>query len=95
METTKLLAGETNILSHGSTQGNAMDMGVAANERAHQTAYTMKRLNFFKRFLVTLCRGMCKNRPFLVVFGSQIQLQTRYGQAGWCISKRTSNYIYC
>ena len=47
METTKLLAGETNILSHGSTHRLAMDMGVLPNDRGHQTAYTVKRLNFF------------------------------------------------
>ena len=34
-----------------------MDMGIGASERGHQTTYTARRLNFFKVFLVTWCRG--------------------------------------
>jgi hypothetical protein len=85
METTKLLGGETNILSHGSTHSNAMDMGLAANERGRQTTYSMRRMNFFTVILAIRCRGMCKNRPIFEVFGSRIQLQTCYGHGGWCI----------
>jgi hypothetical protein len=74
METTKLLGGETNILNHGSTQRNAMDMGVVANKRACQTAYTVKRLNFFKVILATWCRGQWGNRPIFEVLQPQNQL---------------------
>jgi hypothetical protein len=52
-------------MSHGSTQRNAMDMGQTANERARQTAYTVKRLSFFEVILGTLCRGKWGNRPIL------------------------------
>jgi hypothetical protein len=41
-------------------QRNAMDMGVAANERANQTAYDVKRLNFLKVIWATWCRGSGK-----------------------------------
>jgi hypothetical protein len=85
METTKLLAGETNILSHGSTHRQDRDMGPPANERARQTTYTVKRLNFSNVILVTLCKGKWGNRPIFGVFGSRIQLQTCYGHGGWCI----------
>jgi hypothetical protein len=34
-----------------------MDMGVAANERVRETAYTVRRLKFFKVILATWCRG--------------------------------------
>jgi hypothetical protein len=57
METTKLLAGETNIMSHGSTHRNAMDMVPAANERARQTVYSIRRWDFFKGFLGTSVQG--------------------------------------
>jgi hypothetical protein len=56
-ETTKLLAGKSHIMSHDATHSHARDMGPTAYERARQTAYTVKRLNFFKGFLVTFCRG--------------------------------------
>jgi hypothetical protein len=85
METTKLLAGETNILSHGSTHSNAMDMGVAANERGRQTTYSIRRWNFSKVILGIWCGGMCKNRPKSEVFGPRIQVQTSYGHGSWCI----------
>jgi len=39
--------GKSRILSHGSTQSNAMEMGVVANDRLQQTADTVKRLNRF------------------------------------------------
>jgi hypothetical protein len=53
-ETTKLQGGKSRILSHGSTQCNAMDMGVVPSERARQTTYTVKRLNFRVVILATL-----------------------------------------
>jgi hypothetical protein len=62
METTKLLAGETNILSHGSTHRNAMDMGLAANERARQIVYSIRRWNFFKGFWHSWGRGEVVSR---------------------------------
>jgi hypothetical protein len=34
-----------------------MDMGAAANERARQTVYSIRRWIFFKEFLVTLVQG--------------------------------------
>jgi hypothetical protein len=57
METTKLLAGETNILSHGSTHSAAMDMGLVANERGRQTTYSIRRLYFLEVILGIWCRG--------------------------------------
>jgi hypothetical protein len=36
------------FLAHGSTERHAMDLGVAASERARQTASCMKRPDFFK-----------------------------------------------
>jgi hypothetical protein len=44
-------------MSHGSTHRNAMDMGVAANERGHQTTYTIRGLDYFEVFLITWWRG--------------------------------------
>jgi hypothetical protein len=79
METTKLLGGETDILSHGSTHRLAMDMGPTANERARHTAYTVKRLNIFKVSLATWCRGKWGNRPILGVFCSRINGEKCYG----------------
>src|SRR5436305_15041462 len=58
-ETTKLQGGKTDIMSHGCTHRNAMDMGPMANERAQQTTYSIRRLNFFKVILAIRCRGMC------------------------------------
>jgi hypothetical protein len=52
-ETTKLQGGKSRILSHGSTHGKAIDMGAAANERARQTMYSIRRWNFFTRLLAT------------------------------------------
>jgi hypothetical protein len=46
-----------------------MGVGVVSNERARQTAYTVKRLNFFKGFLATLCKGLWGNQPIFEVFG--------------------------
>jgi hypothetical protein len=66
-------------MSHGSTHRHAMDMGSMANERARQTAYTVKRLNFFEVILATLCRGKWGNRPILEGFGSRINGETCYG----------------
>ena len=43
--------------SHRSTHSNAMDMGLAANERARQTVSSIRRLIFFKGFLGTLVQG--------------------------------------
>jgi hypothetical protein len=43
--------------SHGATHRDAMDMGLAANERARQTVYCIRRWIFFKRFLVTSVQG--------------------------------------
>jgi hypothetical protein len=57
METTKLLGGKTNILSHGSTHSNAIDMGPPANERGRQTTYTIRRLDYLEVILTTWCRG--------------------------------------
>ena len=91
METTKLLAGETNIVSHESTQGNAMDMGPTANERGRQTAYTVKRLNFFMVILVILCRGNWGNRPIFEVFGSRINGETCYGHGSGTVGKSAQN----
>jgi hypothetical protein len=85
METTKLLAGETNILSHGSIHSLAMDMGPAANERGRQTTSSLRRVNFFKVILVTCSRRMSKNRLKLGVLGSRNQVQTYYGHGSWCI----------
>jgi hypothetical protein len=90
-ETTKLQGGKSDIMSHRSTQRHAMDMGPTANERACQTTYTVKRLDYFKRFLVTLCRVMCKNRPFLVGFGSRINAQTHYGHGSSTVGKSAKN----
>ena len=56
-ETTKLQGGKSDIMSHDATHRQAMDMGPPAYERARQTAYTVKRLNFFNGFLVTLVQG--------------------------------------
>jgi hypothetical protein len=53
----KLQGGKSDIMSHDATHSHARDMGPTAYERARQTAYTVKRLNFFKGFLVTFCRG--------------------------------------
>jgi hypothetical protein len=78
-ETTKLQSGKSRILSHGSTHRHAIDMRLTANERAHQTIYSIRRLNFFKVILAIRYKGMCKNRPIFQVFGSRIQLQTCYG----------------
>jgi hypothetical protein len=85
METTKLLAGETNILSHGSTHSTAMDMGLAANERGRQTTYSIRTLYFLEVILGTWGGGMSKNRLKIKVLGPQIQVQTSYGHGGWCI----------
>jgi hypothetical protein len=57
METTKLIAGETYIMSHGSTHRNAMDMGPAANERGCQTVYSIRRLDYLEVILTTWCGG--------------------------------------
>ena len=78
-ETTKLQGGKSDIMSHGSTQRNAMDMGVVANERAGQIAYIVKRLNFFKVILGTWCRGKWGNQPILEVLGSRMNGETCYG----------------
>ena len=51
------LALELTLGSHGSTHRLAMAMGPAANERARQTVSSIRRLIFFKRFLVTLVQG--------------------------------------
>jgi hypothetical protein len=56
-----------------------MDMGVLQDERGCQTASTVKRLNFFKGFLGTLCRGKLGNWPIFVVFGSRMNGETCYG----------------
>src|SRR6202035_3844870 len=42
---------------HRSTHRNARDMGPPANERARQTVSSIRRLIFFKRFLVTSVQG--------------------------------------
>jgi hypothetical protein len=63
METTKLLAGKTNILGHGSTHSNARHMGPTAHERRRQTTYTIRTLYFFKVILTTCSRRISKNRP--------------------------------
>ena len=36
---------------------------------------------------------MCENWPIFEVFGSPNQVQTCYGHGGWCMLKRTPNYI--
>ena len=69
-ETTKLLAGKSHIMSHDATHSHARDMGPTAYERACQTAYTVKRLNFFMVILATFGRGNWGNRPIFEVFGS-------------------------
>ena len=61
---------------HGCTNRNAMDLGVAASERARQIAYPIRTLYFLEVILGTRCRGMCKNRPIFEVFGSWINAQT-------------------
>jgi hypothetical protein len=71
-----------------------MDMGAPANERARQTTYTVKRLNFLNVILTTLCRGKWGNWPILECFGSRINGETCYGHGSGGILKRTSNYIY-
>ena len=78
METTKLLAGETNILSHGSTHGNAMDMGPVANERGRQITYSIRRLDYLEVILGTWGGGMSKNRPKMEDFQLQNHPQTCY-----------------
>ena len=84
-ETTKLVGGKSRIMSHGSMQRIARDMGVAANERTRQTTYSVKRLNFFKVILATWGGGMSKNWPIFEVLGPRSQVQTSYGHGGWCI----------
>jgi hypothetical protein len=61
-----------------------MDMGVTPNERARQTAYTVKTLNFFKVILATWCRGKWETRPIFEVFGSRINTpgSWAYGSGG-------------
>ena len=51
------LALELTLGSHGSTHRLDKDMGPAANERARQTVSSIRRLTFFKRFLVTSVQG--------------------------------------
>jgi hypothetical protein len=73
------LAGDGTLETHRSTHRLARDMGLAANERARQTAYIVKRLIFFNVILATWCRGEWGNRPKLKVFQPQKQLQASYG----------------
>jgi hypothetical protein len=69
----------------------AMDTGVGASERGRETAYSMRRLNFFKVILAIRCRGMCKNRPIFEVFGSRINTQTCYGHGSSTVGKSAKN----
>jgi hypothetical protein len=94
METTKLLAGETNILSHGSTHRPAMDMGLAANERGRQITYSIRTLCFSKVILVTYGGRMCKNRPKFEVFQPRIHTQQCYGHGTGGTLKSTSNCVF-
>jgi hypothetical protein len=62
-----------NLWTHGSTHRLAMDMGSAANERARQTVYSIRRWNFFKGFLVTSVQGEFSHRNFEIFgFGGTI-----------------------
>jgi hypothetical protein len=73
------------ISAHGSTHRPAMDIGVAANERGHQTTYLVSRWTITKVILATWCRQIVKNLEILTHFWSRIQIQTRYGKMDACM----------
>ena len=85
METMKLQGGKPNILGHGSTHRNAMDMGPAANERGRQTTYSIRTLYYLEVILGTWGGGMSKNRRKGEVSGPRIHPQARYGHGGCCM----------
>ena len=51
------LAPEPTFGTHRSTHRPDEDTGPVANERARQTVFSIRRLTFFKRFLVTSVQG--------------------------------------
>jgi hypothetical protein len=73
------------ICAHGSTHRPAMDMGVAANERGHQTTYSIRRWTFSNVILATLCKPIVQNFENLTHFWLRIQIQTRYGKMDVCM----------
>jgi hypothetical protein len=57
IQISKFLGVGGTLCTHDATGRLAMHTGVFVYERALQTAYTVRRLNFLMVILVTLCRG--------------------------------------